>query len=89
MEYKINKEINGEQLVKELLAAGIAYDINQKPVILEDTLFLRVLEADETKTKKILDNHLAENWTIKKDAARQAVLDKLGLSADEVAALLG
>ncbi len=44
---------------------------------------LAQIEADKTETAA----RLAEE--AEKAAARQAVLDKLGLSADEVAALLG
>lgn len=54
-----------------------------------------VLEREENEQEKAerlaieaeADAKAAEQAT--KDAARQAVLDKLGLSADEVAALLG
>lgn len=45
------------------------------------------VEAEQTRVKAELDAKAAEQAT--KDAARQAVLDKLGLSADEIAALLG
>jgi hypothetical protein len=45
------------------------------------------LEAQQAEAKAESDAQAKEQAT--KDAARQAVLDKLGLSADEVAALLG
>jgi hypothetical protein len=48
---------------------------------------VKELEAEQAKTKAEDDARKHEQAT--KDAARQAVLDKLGLSADEVAALLG
>jgi hypothetical protein len=44
---------------------------------------LSQLESDATNNAAKIKKQAA------KDAARQAVLDKLGLSADEVAALLG
>lgn len=44
-------------------------------------------EAGQTAFLAEVEKRKAEQAT--KDAARQAVLDKLGLSADEVAALLG
>ena len=48
---------------------------------------IAVVEAEQAKAKAEHDAQIKEQAA--KDAARQAVLDKLGLSADEVAALLG
>jgi hypothetical protein len=44
---------------------------------------LKQIETDKIELQAILQEKAA------KDAARQAVLDKLGLTADEIAALLG
>jgi hypothetical protein len=48
---------------------------------------IAAVESEKAKIEEYLTAKNAEQTT--KDAARQAVLDKLGLSADEVAALLG
>ena len=48
---------------------------------------IAAVEAEQARAKVESDALAQEQAT--KDAARQAVLDKLGLSADEVAALLG
>lgn len=45
------------------------------------------IEAEQARLETEQAAKVAEQAT--KDAARQAVLDKLGLSADEIAALLG
>lgn len=47
--------------------------------------------ADIAKRQELAQTRLksAEKDFLNKDAAKQAVLDKLGLTADEVAALLG
>jgi hypothetical protein len=45
-------------------------------------------EAELTAAIAIVEKQKADEQATK-DAARQAVLDKLGLSADEIAALLG
>ncbi len=87
MKIILNKEINGDQLKEELQAVGI--DLKDWPELEDGFLILDVNAKDEAKTQTIYDNHIAEDWSVKKAAARQAVLDKLGLSADEVAALLG
>lgn len=87
MKITLTKEINGEQLVKELQEVGIV--VSDLPLVENGFLILELNPKDETKTKTVYDNHVAEDWSVSKAAARQAVLDKLGLSADEVAALLG
>ena len=46
-----------------------------------------VVNAELVEIEKVIAERESEQAA--KDAARQAVLDKLGLSADEVAALLG
>ena len=57
----------------------------------EETIIERELNAEELLEQKVLLAEQAKRETVQasKDAARQAVLDKLGLTADEVAALLG
>lgn len=67
-----------------------------KPIIREhdietDTIIDREMTDEEIKQKAEVDAFDAERAQQKAaaDEARQAVLDKLGLSADEVAALLG
>ena len=48
---------------------------------------IKTVEALQAEMAAAKANHDAEQ--AERDAARQAVLDKLGLSADEVKALLG
>jgi hypothetical protein len=57
----------------------------------EETITEREETALEKKEREKFEAEALELLTHQaaKDAARQAVLDKLGLSADEVAALLG
>lgn len=48
--------------------------------------------TDDEMQQQFLDNAFAEQYQAeikRKEAAKQAVLDKLGLSSDEVSALLG
>jgi hypothetical protein len=87
MKITLNKEINGEQLKEELQAVGI--DLKNLPELEDGFLILHVNVKDETKTKTVYEKHLAEDWSIKKIAARQAVLDKLGLTTEDMATLLG
>ena len=57
----------------------------------EETIIERELNAEELLEQKALlaDQAKRDAEQALKEAARQLVLDKLGLSADEVAALLG
>ena len=48
---------------------------------------IEAVKTEEARMQAELNKQQEE--TAAKDAAKQAVLDKLGLSADEVAALLG
>jgi hypothetical protein len=56
----------------------------------EETIIERDETADELKARNIYETEQAERLTLKAkaDAAKKAVLTKLGLTADEVAALL-
>jgi hypothetical protein len=48
-----------------------------------------IAQVEKSKADALFLNEKFAAEQASKDAARQAVLDKLGLSADEVAALLG
>ena len=87
MELNYDKAINGEQFLDELIAANVKITKNDIPRIENNIIFINVDKKDELKTSEIWTNHIAEGWTNKKNEARQAVLAKLGLTADEIAAL--
>lgn len=57
----------------------------------EETIIERDETAEEVKAREDWEKHCAQLAAeqAERDAARQAVLDKLGLSPDEVKALLG
>jgi hypothetical protein len=77
---------NGAELVTELKAANIA--INGYPEIDQNNVLWLDVD-DSAKTQKVLEKHNGTIIPPDLSAKRQAVLDKLGLTADEVAALLG
>jgi len=87
---KFNKSqtLNGQQLLEELNAAKIKID--EFPFIDGNgDLWLNVSDKDKTKTQEIIDNHIAIDSNQEKQATRQAILDRLGLTADEAKLLLG
>lgn len=89
MELELNKEVNGEQLLQELIAAGVSIALDNYPKVESNKLFIDVTADDEAKTAEVWKNHKAENWEIKRAAARQALLDRLGITAEEAQLLLG
>jgi hypothetical protein len=89
MELQLNKEVNGEQLLQELIAAGVSIGLDNYPKVESNKLFIDVTVDDEAKTAEVWKKHKAENWEIKREAARQALLDKLGITRDEARLLLG
>lgn len=89
MELQLNKEVNGEQLLQELISAGVSIALDNYPKVESNKLFIDVTTDDEAKTAEVWKNHKAENWEIKRAAARQALLDRLGITADEAQLLLG
>jgi hypothetical protein len=80
--------LNGAELLAELKTAKI--DVNGLPTIdANNDLWLDVKSADEAKAKSVVDDHNGNTIAPDLSAARQQILDRLGLTADEVAILLG
>lgn len=87
MEFNIPTELNGSQLQKELKDAGIK--LNDYPRLVDGKLVLEIAKKDETKAKAIVDAHVGIDKSAEIEAQRQAILDRIGLTADELAVLLG
>jgi hypothetical protein len=87
MEFNIPAQLNGVQLQKELKDAGIK--LNDYPRLVDGKLVLDIAKKDETKAKAIVDAHIGIDNSAEIAAQRQAILDRIGLSADELAVLLG
>lgn len=86
---KFNKpeKLNGNQLTKELSAIGIEMLI--EPTIDGDGfLLLDVTKKDASKVEAIVNKHVGIDEIDELQLKKEAVLTKLGLTADEVAALL-
>lgn len=87
MEFNIPAQLNGVQLQKELKDAGIKF--TDYPRLVDSKLILDIAKKDETKAKAIVDAHVGIDNSAEIAAQRQAILDRIGLSADELAVLLG
>ena len=85
---KFNKpnNLNGTELLDELTAAGIT--VNSR--LLDDgtDLWLYISESDKDKAKSIVNKHNGTVIAPDNTAARQAILDRLGITAEEAALLL-
>ena len=87
MELNIPAQLNGVQLQKELKDAGIK--LNDYPRLVDGKLVLDIAKKDETKAKAIVEAHVGVDNSAEIEAARQAILDRLGLTADEAKLLIG
>jgi len=77
---------NGTELIAELKIAKVK--INGRPEIDENgILWLDV--TDEVKTQEVLDNHVGTVVSPDLSIKRKVILDRLGLTADEAALLIG
>jgi hypothetical protein len=89
---KFNKptNLNGAELVAELKLAGIIVNVRTSPSIDGNGDFwLDIPEKDKLKAEPIVAAHNGTIVAPDKEAARQAILDRLGLTAEEAQLLLG
>jgi len=80
-------QLNGVQLQKELKDAGIK--LIDYPRLNNGILSLDVAKKDEVKAKAIVDAHVGIDNSAEIAAQRQEILDRLGLTADELKLILG
>jgi len=65
------------------------YDAETSKETIIELTSVEIVEAEAKQAKFLIEIDKLKAEQAAKDAIKQAVLDKLGLSADEVAALLG
>lgn len=82
------ENLNGTELLNELNAAGVK--ITEPPLIDGNSDFwLNIAAKDEAKAKAIVDAHNGTTVAPDLSAQRQAILDRLGITADEAKLILG
>lgn len=82
-----NKEINLSQLSKELGNKGLIGDFNdpkKKLILAADGV-----DLTDAELKAAIDAHVAIDENAAREAQRQAILNRLGLTADEAKLILG
>lgn len=82
------ENINGTELIAELKAVGVK--VNDFPLLDGNGDFwLDIAAKDEAKAAEIVAAHNGTIVAPDNSAARQAILDRLGLTAEEAQLLLG
>lgn len=82
--------LNGTQLVEELKKVGINVNTDKSPKIDGNGDFwLDITDKDKTKAEKIVAAHVGIDQSEAKAAQKQAILDRIGLTADELKTILG
>jgi hypothetical protein len=80
--------LNGAELLDELSAVGVV--VKGYPLADDNgNVWLDIKLTDKTKTEKVVATHNGTTIAPDKTAARQTILDRLGLTAEEAAILLG
>jgi len=87
MELKSPNQLNGVQLQQELKDAGIKF--KDYPRLNDGILSLDIATKDEAKAKAIVNAHVGIDKSAEIAAQRQEILDRIGLTADELQVLLG
>jgi hypothetical protein len=88
IKFNTPKSLNGSQLRKELVAAGVAISTGHEAIELDSNgdLWLEIKETDKAKAKAVVDSHAGSNNS--KVLTVQEKLDMVGLSLDELKAAL-
>ena len=85
---KVNKKINLSQLDQELNCKGLNGTLDENNNIIEVTLADNN-DATEAQLKAAIAAHIAIDEAKIRAAEKQALLDRLGITADEAKLLLG
>ncbi len=84
------ESLNGTQLIAELKAIGIVVNDKTSPLIDGNGDFwLDIPSKDKSKAETIVKAHIGIDTSNQHEAKKQAILDRLGLTADEAKLLLG
>lgn len=83
-------QLNGTQLREELRAAGVDIsDDRGSIVIINDEMILDIKDKDKAKADQVIAAHVGVDQEDPTAAAKAALLERLGITAEEAALLLG
>ncbi len=88
IKFNMPESLNGSQLRKELVAAGVAIASGYDSIELDGNgdLWLDIKETDKTKAKAIVDAHIG--LSTPKVLTIEEKLESIGLSLDELKAAI-
>ena len=87
IQFTTPENLNGAELIKELNDNGV--EVTGKPFLDgNNDLWLDISESDKTKAESIIAAHNGTVTAPDNTAARQAILDRLGINAEEAQILL-
>jgi hypothetical protein len=87
IEFNKPTNLNGKELLEELAAGGVI--VTGRIEVELEILRLDIKPADKTKATKIIADHNGNTVDIDRSAEKAAVLERLGITAEEAALLLG
>ena len=79
--------LNGKELLEELAAGGVT--VTGRPNVELEVLRLDIKASDKSNAEKIILAHNGTTTAPDLTAEKQAILQKLGITADEISILLG
>jgi hypothetical protein len=85
--HKTPVQLNGTQLRDELRAAGV--EISDQPgsiIVINDELILDINDKDKGKADAVVSSHVGIDEVL---TAKDALLQRLGITAEEAALLIG
>jgi len=86
IEFKKPTNLNGKELLEELAAAGVA--VTGRPNVKLEILRLDIAETDKAKAEKVVAQHNGTTIDVDRSAEKAALLERLGITAEEAALLL-
>jgi hypothetical protein len=83
--------LNGAELLDELAAVGIVLDKDLQSPLIDGNgdFWLDVATKDKSKVEKVVAAHNGTLIAPDVSAQKQAILDRIGLTADELKMILG
>ena len=90
IQFEKPSELNGSQLRDELrnVKINISDEFNAVLVDGNDKLWLNIAEKDAAKAAEVVAKHVGTDQRPQIEAQRNAILERLGLTAEDVALLL-
>ena len=86
IEFNKPTNLNGKELLEELAAGGVI--VTGRIEVELEILRLDITEADKAKAEKVVAQHNGTTLDVDRSAEKAALLERLGITAEEAALLL-